>query len=281
MRDGTALPATMWLPEGKVRATLVGLHSFGDTRAAFSTLVEWAMARGYAIVAYDQRGFGEAREAIDDDGVVWRDTRTYVSDLRSIVSDVRGSLCFAHAPLVVVGESFGAAVAMVAGAQRIDGVDGLIAAGPAVLANIRNRQFWFGLARTIAWAFPFARYPVTRTKAKLTEAALNRYRFEDTVETTIRADTHVKLSELCDLASNAAPHIKLPTLILYGLSDDIIQRRSVAALENDLNRQSIVQRFPKRPHLILQSEHRDDIEKSMEAFIEARIAAFSAAAGTT
>jgi alpha-beta hydrolase superfamily lysophospholipase len=281
MPDGTPLPATMWLPPGKVRATLVGMHSFGDTRAAFSSLAAWALARNYAIVAYDQRGFGEARQAVDSNGIVWRGTQTYVADLRSVLNDVRKSLCFQDSPLILVGESMGAAVALVAAAQRVPGVDGLIAAGPAVLADIRNRQFWFGLARTLAWICPFLRYPVVRTKAKLTETAHHRYRFEESIEKSIRADTHVKLSELCDRASNAAPHVKVPTLILYGLADDIIQHRSVTALERDLNRQSIVRRFHSRPHLILQSEERADIERSMEEFIEARIAAFSARAASS
>ena len=44
-------------------AVVLGLHGYGDYREAFGLAGRWLAARGVAVYAYDQRGFGETSDA--------------------------------------------------------------------------------------------------------------------------------------------------------------------------------------------------------------------------
>ncbi len=57
--DGTRLPLSCWQPQGLPKALVLGLHGYGDYRQSFAALGNWLAQRGIALLAYDQRGFGE------------------------------------------------------------------------------------------------------------------------------------------------------------------------------------------------------------------------------
>ena len=61
--DGVRLPLAAWLPDGAPTAVLLGLHGYGDHREALGLAGRWLAARGVAVYAYDQRGFGEISHA--------------------------------------------------------------------------------------------------------------------------------------------------------------------------------------------------------------------------
>ncbi|MGH6914494.1 MAG: alpha/beta hydrolase, partial [Geminicoccales bacterium] len=56
--DGTRLPLAGWQPEGTPDAIVLALHGYGDYRRGFGLAGSWLAARGVALFAYDQRGFG-------------------------------------------------------------------------------------------------------------------------------------------------------------------------------------------------------------------------------
>src|SRR5262249_34984545 len=58
--DRTALPLRYWRPWTKPRAALVALHGFNDYSNAFEFAGVQLAHAGYAVYAYDQRGFGGA-----------------------------------------------------------------------------------------------------------------------------------------------------------------------------------------------------------------------------
>jgi alpha-beta hydrolase superfamily lysophospholipase len=104
----------------------VALHGFNDYRASFAELGRYAARRGILVEAYDQPGFG----ARTDRGS-WPGTQALVAALDHAILEVRRR--HPGVPLYVLGESMGAAVAMLALARpTAPPVDGLILVAPAV-----------------------------------------------------------------------------------------------------------------------------------------------------
>src|ERR687898_2348389 len=56
--DGTLLPLRSWLPVGKPKAVILGLHGMNDYSKSFAIPAERWRRDGIATYAYDQRGFG-------------------------------------------------------------------------------------------------------------------------------------------------------------------------------------------------------------------------------
>src|SRR5258706_1908280 len=102
--DGTALPLRSFLPAGPPRAVVIAVHGFNDYSNAFFEPALYLKRQGIALLAYDQRGFGDAPRRGH-----WAGEPRLVDDLRQIVGLVRRQ--YPGVPVFVMGESMGAAVA--------------------------------------------------------------------------------------------------------------------------------------------------------------------------
>ena len=146
--DTTSIPEPLaqtvreWAPAGTPRGVILGLHSFGDFGAAFEQLGPWFAEAGYVFVAYDQAGFGDRLEQGR-----WAGEKQLVDEA---VTQIRRLHQTHAAPLFVLGESLGGAVAILAAQQEPDKVAGLMLAGPAVREGIRFRYGWNAAIATAA-----------------------------------------------------------------------------------------------------------------------------------
>ena len=106
MADGDRRPFRQWSPAGDCRpgAVVIALHGFSDHGQAFETVGAALAARGIAVIAPDQRGFGRSRER-----GIWPDGRALVADLAAITRLVVAR--YHGRPIFVLGESIGGEVA--------------------------------------------------------------------------------------------------------------------------------------------------------------------------
>lgn len=86
--------------EGERRGTLIYLHGVADNRASGSGVMERFRKRGFDVIAYDSRAHGESGGAACTYGFLEKE------DLRRVIDTV------GPGPVVVVGASLGAAVAL-------------------------------------------------------------------------------------------------------------------------------------------------------------------------
>jgi uncharacterized protein len=82
------------------RGTLVVLHGVADTRRSTAPIVERYLARGFDVIAYDSRAHGQSAGDMCTYGFYEK------RDLRSVID------AFGHGPIVLLGTSLGAAVAL-------------------------------------------------------------------------------------------------------------------------------------------------------------------------
>jgi hypothetical protein len=97
---------------GQARGTVIYLHGVADNRGSASSIIRRYNRKGFDVIAYDSRAHGESEGSACTYGYLEKD------DLLEIVGAV------AHRPIVLVGTSLGAAVALQAAAldARIAGV---------------------------------------------------------------------------------------------------------------------------------------------------------------
>ena len=251
-RDGTLLPLSVWLPDDSltVAGTIIGLHSFGDYRAAFDHIGPWFADQGYAFYSWDQRGFGS-----HDDAGYWPGREALVSDLEDAIT----LLADRHpGPLYLLGESMGGGVAMITMAEHPAlPVDGLILAAPSVREGLRTRYLWNAGLAVGANLVPGRTFNLTRDAAdpRYTPHSAARLATDPQILLQVRMDTYRQLIRFTDYASDIAPAMQLPILLLYGGNDDLIPAVSIDRLRQHQPEQLSYRFYPEAPHLLLQGAH--------------------------
>ena len=219
--DGLALSTRVWQAHDAPKAIIVALHGFNDYANAFAAPAAWWAARGITTYAYDQRGFGN-----DPDAGIWPGVAPLVDDLCGVI----GAVTRDHPgiPVFALGASMGGAVIMKAAAEprcgEFDELAGLILVAPAV----RGRSSLNPLYRTALWLGAHLAPWATVTGRGLgiipsdNVEMLRALSADPLVIKETRVDAVFGMVNLMDAALAAAPRIRTPTLLLYGVNDEII-----------------------------------------------------------
>lgn len=218
--DGTRLPLSVWKPEGPPKAILLGLHGFNNYRMEFRDAAPELARRGILLYAYDQRGFGGSP------------THGYWAGSDSLVADAKAMARLVGQrhpgiPVRFLGLSMGGAVAMAA-LTRPDPPDigGAVLVGPAVWGRRHIGPVGSWLLDQLAHALPW--YPASVSGIPITptnnDAVLRRMMRDPNVIKETRTDSLWGLVGLMDEALDAAPKLRAPALVIYGLKDDIVPR---------------------------------------------------------
>jgi alpha-beta hydrolase superfamily lysophospholipase len=239
--DGARLPLRRWLPAGRVKAVILGLHGFDDYSHAFAIPArEWAK-RGIATYAYDQRGFGGApgRGGWAGEGRLAVDAIEASRILRRI---------YPGRPLYLAGESMGGAVAILAATGTMKGVipskagmpvaddDGIILAAPAVWGRatmaLLPKIALFAAARFV----PYLNLTgaglgivVSDNNAMLRELARDPMMLRGA-----RVEVIYGIVDLMDDALAAASKLNKPTLLMYGAKDQVVPRPALVQFAANL-----------------------------------------------
>jgi acylglycerol lipase len=220
--ERAATPVTAWPPSGPPRAVIVALHGFNDYRASFDEFGRYAAQHGILVEAYDQPGFG----ARPDRGR-WPGTPALVAALDEAILDARRRN--PAVPLFVLGESMGAAVAMVALSRpEAPAVSGLILAAPAVWNGNNLPSAYRTTLRVLAAVLPPLRVSARKLNRRASDnlemlLALGR---DPLYLRQTRIDGIAGLVELMIQAQGRAPTLRLPMLVLLGARDQIVPPQS-------------------------------------------------------
>ncbi|MGR9101186.1 MAG: alpha/beta hydrolase, partial [Gammaproteobacteria bacterium] len=232
--DGSELRLRSWLPgEGRTRAVIIALHGFNDYSRFFEQPAAYFSSRGIACYAYDQRGFGESPNR-----GLWAGIEAYAEDAASFARLVRSR--HPGAPVYLLGESMGGAVAIVASSQpRPADFDGVILAAPAVWNRKAMPWYQRALLWTLAHTLPWL--TLTGEGVEVTPSdniemlkALGR---DPLVIKESRVETLYGLANLMDAAFAGAEDMRGALLMLYGEKDDIIPKEPIYRFVHNLEKQ--------------------------------------------
>jgi alpha-beta hydrolase superfamily lysophospholipase len=219
------LPYRDWLPPGRPRAVVLALHGFDDSRDAFATIGPVLAAHGIAVFAPDQRGFGAAPGRGR-----WPGTAALVADARLMAAGLHRR--YPGAPLTLMGESMGGAIAIIIGAAGDPAIASYVAISPAV---------WGGRAFPLPLHWAVAAAGALAPRLRLTggslhyvlsdnRAALARLKADPL---TIRATPLGMLAgmvRMMGVARRACARFAPPrALLMYGGHDDVVPPGAMAA----------------------------------------------------
>jgi alpha-beta hydrolase superfamily lysophospholipase len=253
--DGVRLPLVSWSPDGELRGLVLGLHGYGDHRQSFAALGPWLAARGLALAAYDQRGFGETAAR-----GVWPGAATLIQDLADVVHALRSEE--PELPLIVLGESMGGSVALAGLASgKVRGVDRLILAAPGVRsADVPLQQLHDLALRLGALALPWLAVELRRGgRPWLAAEESARFADDPLILRELSVGTYDGLIELADLASFGAGDELPPTLVLYGELDGTIRRQAIDELMERLGARGTLRLYADHHHLLLHETTREAV----------------------
>jgi len=251
MPDGARLPFRAWLPDGKPQAVVLALHGFNDSRDAWEYPAPVFAAAGVALYAPDQRCFGEALGR-----GLWPSGEALVADAAEMVRLLRR--LHPGVPLVLMGESMGAAVLMVLATGKLAPPDvSYVLIAPAVWGRARMNFVLSGalwVMRTLAPGLALTRGPVQITASDNREALIRLSTDPLTVRRT-RVDALGGLVDLMDAALAAAPRMRVPSLFLYGGKDELVPQAATASTWQALPRGGAdgprIAYYPNGYHLLL------------------------------
>ena len=280
--DGAELPVRRWLPDGPPRAVVLALHGFNDYGNFFAAPGAYLATQGIATYAYDQRGFGAAPHP-----GIWAGTAALAGDLMAVAAEVKER--HRDVPLILLGESMGGAVVMVAvTGPRPPPADAVILAAPAVWGRAtmpwyQRAALWVAV-RTVPWLRLTGR-GLGRVPSDNVDMLRALARDPLVIKET-RVDAVHGLVGLMDAALAAAPKVPLPALILYGDRDEIIPSEPVDRMlcrlaETGPEDGVRVARYATGYHMLLRDLEAETVWRDIAAWIVDPAAALPSGVGAT
>ena len=262
--DGKKLPFRVWEADGETEAVLLALHGFNMYSNYFDDPAKWWAKQGLTTYAYDQRGFGAAPEAR-----FWGGTAAMAADARAMLD----LLARRHPgrPLFILGESMGAAVAVLAMSEPpISKVDGVVLVAPGLWGGKSMHPFlrfslWLS-AHVMPWNTdtgsglrrrPSDNIPMLR--------ALGR---DKLVIRHTRMDAVYGVTMLMGHAYDAAPSLHHPALVLYGERDEIVPARPVHNTMDRLPERPVYVLYPDGWHMLLRDLQAEVVWRDIAAWIK-------------
>lgn len=227
--DGARLPLRQWLPAGKPKAVILALHGFNDYSRAFQNLGRALAPQGYAVLAIDQRGFGQSPGR-----GVWAAANLRQDAGRFVAA---AQAAYPGVPLILLGESMGGAVALSAiasGDVPADSLRGLILSAPAVWGGETFNPIYRAPLWMLAHISPDT--VLTGQGLKILPSdnipMLMALAHDPSVIHGSRADAVLGLVSMMDAGQEAGGKQPkdLPVLVLYGERDQVVPPWPVARL---------------------------------------------------
>lgn len=245
--DGTRLALSEWEPGGTPRAAILALHGFGSYGPnTFREAAGYWAAQGIRTYAYDQRGFGR-----NVSRGRWPGAEALIGDLAAVSAAVhQRDPCL---PLTVIGHSMGGGVVLAAAGQGRLTAEQAVLAAPAIWGNAYLSPVYRAAAWIAAVTVPEKRFTgegVVRIQASDNIPYLRSLATDPAYLGRPSAREIMGLVRLMDIAVDAAPGARIPTILLLGAKDEIVQEEDVQEVFGQIPGATGVIRYPEGWHLL-------------------------------
>lgn len=222
LRDGLNLAIYDWpLPHRRrPRAVVLIVHGLGEHAWRYDPLAERLNEWGFIVRAYDQRGHGESGGS---PGVL-PDDDALLEDLAEVLDDTQRQLTQPWAcPLILFGHSMGGLVASTFVLRALAPVDGLVLSSPALDAGIGPVQ-----KKLLRLLYRWAPNLVLSNGLDASQIShdpnvVQAYQNDRLVHDRISARLAHFIDSNGPRVVAAAPHWRLPTLLLYAGADRLVR----------------------------------------------------------
>jgi len=223
--DGTALRGRLWAADNP-RGVVVVAHGLGEHGGVYAeTAAMIGASAGVDVVAFDFRGHGRSA---GKRGVVGRH-EDFGGDLQAAIGWAR--LERPGRPVFALGHSNGGLIALRAALERPDDFAGLILSSPTLrLIDVVPRWKWLA-GRVLRRVGPGITLPTDLRIEELTRepTALESRPLDPLRHGRVNAELFFGMIESGARVAALAPTLRVPTLLLLGGSDPIVDHRAALA----------------------------------------------------
>jgi alpha-beta hydrolase superfamily lysophospholipase len=261
--DGADVPYRLWLPK-RPRAALLLLHGVCDYSGAYDAMGPKLARAGFAVMAYDQRGFGASSSRGE-----WAGDVRLVDDVTDAARFLRERLA-PGTPLFLIGESMGGAIAIRAAASRaVPQLAGLVLVAPGALASPLRHSFYGWLIYFFRWVAGGSELVFERLEcSNLTASAAIRLLGDPLVMRSVSAELVEGVIALARSAVDAARQVEVPTLTMVGEKDDLLRRDCILQLHENLAGPRAWADIEDGPHLLLHWKRGGEVLRTARRWIE-------------
>jgi lysophospholipase len=238
-------------------AAILCIHGMGLENRAFTAMAADLNRRGYIVYALDVRGFGSWTQTRGEENLDYNQALADIHNVSLIIKDRNPGV-----PLYVLGESMGGAIALRAGAQLGDVLNGVIASVPSA-ERFQAKK----MSLQTAMHFMIDPHRAFDIGANVAAQATS----QEALRAKWRADPKAKLAmtpvELIKFAlfmrmtkPQAAKITQLPVLMLQGLQDQLVKPQGTFDLFDAVrSTDKTFLTIGKAEHLMFENEGPDPI----------------------
>lgn len=238
--DGVEIPTVLFVPEGGADATIMATHGWGGSKSSVEGYAPLAATNGYALVAWDQRGFGESTAEVGLSGP------KEVADVSALIDFVAADDRIDDGPdgdprIGMIGASYGGGIQLNAAAvdDRIDALVPVVPWHDLTFSLAPNGVPKLGWTTLLYGAGIAAARGVQSPDPENLQRGVSPRLHELYTETLARNDLPAEGEAFLSVRSTVAKadRIDTPSLVVQGLPDTLFTpnegRRIVEDLQAD------------------------------------------------
>ena len=266
--DGARQPYRLYPAQGPVKAVVLALHGYTDSRDGWAILASYLAPHGVEIYAPDISSFGASKNRGH-----WPGTAVLVDEARDEALLLRAQ--YPGAKLYIMGESMGGAIGLLLGAdQNPPPVDGYILSAPAVWGGPAMSPLYREILHVAAFFDPGKRLTgrSVHVEASDNQAALIEFGEDPLTIHAPRLDNVAGLVTLMGQAQAACGKFRQKALILYGGHDELVPPEAMRACWRAIPAGAPVTLafYPPGYHLLPRDLERATPSADILAFIQGR-----------
>lgn len=266
LTDGARQPYRLYPAQGPIKAVVLALHGYTDSRDGWEILASYLTPQGVQIYAPDLSSFGATANRGH-----WPGTAVLVDESRAEAIQLRAQ--YPNTKLYIMGESMGGALGILIGASaNPPPVDGYILSAPAVWGGPSMSPLYRETLHVAAFFAPGKRLTgrAVHVKASDNRAALIAFGEDPLTIHAPRIDQVQGLVTLMGQAQQACRAFNQPALILYGGHDELVPPAAMRDCWNSIPAGAPVTLafYPPDYHLIPRDLERATPSADILAYIE-------------
>ena len=271
-QDGTSIHARAWMPEEPERV-LVCVQGLGGHGGYYESLAHQLVSEGTVVVALDLRGHGHSEGRRGD---IDRFDR-YLEDVDAAIS--WGQACWPEKPLILLGESMGASIAIqyiaryrgVMHGMQAGPIAGLVLISPVLRPAIRpTMREVTRYIRSLLMAPSRPSIPVTgREELGCRDSDFNdRLRADPLFVRLVSVRYLNNLTRWLWQTRRKAGSVQIPLLVLQGKQDYVAHPAGTAAFLRQVPvKNSRLVTFPEAYHCLLYDPDTPSVVKTLTAWL--------------
>jgi alpha-beta hydrolase superfamily lysophospholipase len=205
-----------WRPEGEPKAAIAVVHGLGEHSGRYGNVVDWFVPKGYAVYAFDLRGFGRSPGP-----------RGYINEWAEFREDVKAFLEFVREQesgqiVFLLGHSMGGLIVLEYVLHHPEGVAGVIASGPALGVDIP--PILMVLSKVLSGILPRLAFNtgLDATAISRDPAVVEAYVNDPLVHSLSTPRFGIEFPRAIEWTQAHAAEMRIPCLIVHGSADRLV-----------------------------------------------------------